>query len=169
MAVTAMFCAVLVYAGVPVKFDGDFMKDPNGKLARWIENKLEEFKPWGKYEIVEGSEGKNSLHLTAAGKEYHILSKDWFAVRDGQSVVVKASAKGHGSFSLGVIVYTEKQGFVYSHYNKEKENLLNKEKEFSFRIYPKDRNGKKVAFGRILIVTYKDSDVTISKMSAEVR
>ena len=167
MICAVMFCAALLSAGEPVKFNKNFTMDSQGKLSRWIENKLEVFKPWGAYEIIDDDEGNNALHISATGAEYHILSNDWFKIQEGKTLVIKATVKGSGQFSIGSIVYTDKYKYIYTHYGT-RSRAEKAEKVFTFKVAPKGRNGNKVGLGRIFIVGYKGADVTISKLSAEI-
>lgn len=167
MICAAMFCTVLLFAGTPIKFNKNFTMDSQGKLSRWMENKLAPYKPWGTYEIIDDDEGNNALHITATGKEYHILSNDWFKVQEGKTIVLKVTAKGSGKFALGSVVYTADHKFIYSHYST-RATVGKTEKVYTFKVSPKGRNGKKVGLGRILIVGFKGADVTISKFSAVI-
>lgn len=164
---TVMFCTILLSAGTPIKFNKNFTMDSQGKLYRWEENKLAEFKPWGTYEIIDDDEGNNALHITAAGKQYHILSNDWFKIQEGKTIVIKVTAKGSGDFCIASGIYTSNHKFIYSQYGA-RAKAGNTEKVYTFKLAPKGRNGKKVGLGRIFIVGYKGADVTISKFSAEI-
>lgn len=161
-----MLSALVLCAGTPIKLNNTFAIDTKGRLARWFENKLAPFKPWGSYEIIDDDEGNSALHMTAKGKEYHIISNDWYDIKEGSKVVLKASVKGKGHFSIGSVVYTKDHKYIYSHYGN-RSIAKEQTKEFVFRLAPKGRNGKQVGKGRIFIVAYQGADITISKFTAE--
>lgn len=162
-----LFCTALLSAGTPIKFDNNFTVNPQGKLSRWMENKLAVYKPWGTYQVIGNNKGSNALRFTAEGKEYHILSNNWYKVQEGQTVVIKVTAKGKGQFAIGSVVYTKDYKFIYSYY-RQRSKVNEKEAEYTFKVSPKNRPGKNIGLGRILIVGFKGADITISKLSAEI-